>query len=238
MKQAVALPGAFAGGDLEGLVWLEGLREHELSVWAARWDGRSWGAPELVSPPGPGAQLAPSVAVLDDDSWLLVWAAVDGEDDEIMWSRRGATGWTSPARLHPDNSVPDITPAVTPIRGGAMVVWSCVDDRHFRLRSARFDGAGWSAASPPFGVLGSHRPLFLHRDHQPVLLYRTSWPAGWSVVDHDLDGRVRRQTFLERSSAEQPLVDVRGEREVLFLHPSRAPQAAPTEMRVPWEPEP
>ena len=99
-------------GELVGLAWLEGSDASALGVRAAGWNGAGFSAAEWVAPPIDGSQLALSGAVLADGSWLLVWSAFDGGDDEILWSRRDGTTWTAPARLHADNRVPDITPVV------------------------------------------------------------------------------------------------------------------------------
>ena len=216
-------------------MWLEGTRQEELSVWSAAWNGDGWGDPELVSPPGPGAQLAPSVAVLGDGSWLLVWAAVDGEDDEILWSRRGDTGWTIPARIHQDNTVPDITPVVAPIRGGALAAWSFLDGRHFRLRTARFDGAAWEV-SEPFGFDGSLGPRFVRRAGRPSLLYRTTSPGGWAVTGYDQDGRAANRAFLPQRDGRPPILDLRNPEGVVLILPEMPPETPPVESWLPWEP--
>ena len=227
-------------GRLLGLVWLEGRVQSESTVWAARWAGSAWGAPELVSPVAAGAQLAPSVTVLADASWLLVWSAVDGHDDEIVWSRRGAGQagkWSPPAPVHPGNEVPDITPAVTAVEGGAVAVWSFLDRLDFRLISARFDGSEWTLGEP-FGHKGSHRARFFAREGRPALLYRTSVPAGWMVVDHDAAGHEVRRAFVPRSHAGQPMLDLRAPEAVRLVLPAPGEPVPTTEIRGAWEPRP
>ena len=127
------------GGRLAGLAWLEGDDDRSFSVRAALWTGQRWQAPERVSFPGPGSQLALTGAVLADGSWLLAWSAFDGHDDEIVWSRRAGSAWQPVKRLYPDNSVPDITPALAATAdGGALIAWSRFDGHGYALRMARF----------------------------------------------------------------------------------------------------
>jgi hypothetical protein len=126
-------------GELVGLAWLEGDDREANAVRAARWTGTEWDAIETVAPPVHQAQLALSSAVLDDGSWLLVWAAVVDGDDDILWSRYHGGQWSASGKLHPENDVPDIVPAVAAVDGGALVSWSWFDGSDYRIRVARFD---------------------------------------------------------------------------------------------------
>jgi len=144
------------GGALAGLAWLEGDGGQSLAVRAARLRDGRWTAPDTVAPPGPGSQLALAGAVLADGSWLLAWSAFDGNDDEILWSRRAAgtvganARWTAPRRAADDNRVPDITPALTAAGDGALLSWSRYDGNDYRLVMARLGaGSGPQAAAKP-----------------------------------------------------------------------------------------
>lgn len=141
------------GGALAGLAWLEGDGGQSLAVRAARLGDGRWTAPDTVAPPGPGSQLALAGAVLADGSWLLAWSAFDGNDDEILWSRRTAAAnarWTAPRRAAEDNRVPDITPALTAAGDGALLSWSRYDGNDYRLVMARLGaGSGLQAAAKP-----------------------------------------------------------------------------------------
>lgn len=201
-----------ADGRLEGLAWLEGTRQEDLVVWAAQWNGTTWGEPEVVSAQGigpvAGAQLALDGAILDDGSWLLVWAAVDGEDDEILWSRRTVDGWSTPARVHEPNSVPDITPTVAALPGGgAVVAWSALDGWHYRIRQARFDGESW-LSEPTFGAEGSTRPGFLYHGLERTLLYHSVVPDRWSLRELDQEGVARRGANLQIPIDSRPVLDL------------------------------
>jgi hypothetical protein len=197
------------GGRLAGLAWMEGDGDRTLSARAAAWTGQEWQPAERVSFPGPGSQLALTGAVLTDGSWLLAWSAFDGQDDEIVWSRRVGNVWQPVKRLHANNSVPDITPAiVAKPDGGALAAWSRYDGHGYQLRLARFDpaqGGEWRdehAAGPS----GSLYPTFVGG---PRLLYLDASPRGWSVLDLDAQGRVKARASVA-SSLDRPVVAVTG----------------------------
>ena len=174
-------------GRLAGMAWLEGEAGSPLAVRAAAWDGERWQAPEGVAPVGPGSQLALAGAVLDDGSWLLVWTAYDGTDDETVWAVRRAGEWLPAARLSADNEVPDITPAVVAVDGGALAAWSRYDGRQYRLRTARFAEGVWSSEDWA-GPAGSLFPSFSGARDRPLLLYRDGAARGWAVAELDSEG--------------------------------------------------
>lgn len=191
-------------GSLEGIAWLEGDGDRTLSVRAAAWDGQAWRAPEPVSVPGPGSQLALSGAVLADGSWLLAWSAFDGRDDEVVWSRRTAEGW-SPVRPLSNNDVPDVVPALASSGNGALIAWSRYDGHSYRLHLARFADGRWvdeRAVAPA----GSLLPSFLETGDGLYLLYRTARPKGWSVQEIDRTGKTLRQVDLLADPPERPVI--------------------------------
>lgn len=191
-------------GRLEGLAWLEGDGDRSLSVRAAAWDGQAWRTPEPISIPGPGSQLALSGAVLADGSWLLAWTAFDGQDDEVVWSRRTAEGW-SPVRPMSDNAVPDITPALAVSGKGALLAWSRFDGQSYRLHLARFADGRWldERAAAPAGTL---LPSFQETEDGLYLLYRTARPKGWSVQELDRIGKTLRQIDVGSDPPERPVI--------------------------------
>lgn len=195
------------GGRLAGVAWLEGQDQRSLAVFAAAWDGRGWSAPRQVAAPGPGSQLALSAAVLGDGSWLLVWSAYDGEDDEIVWSRRIGDTWLAPARLSADNPVPDITPALTVTDGGALVAWSRYDGHSYRLRLARFDGGAWGGERWA-AAAGSLFPSFSGGGDRPRLLYRDARARGWSLLELDAAGVERSHASAAATPGVRPVVEV------------------------------
>jgi hypothetical protein len=201
-------PVLLADGDgrLAGMAWLEGDGLRSLGVRASAWDGEQWEAPVRIAPPGPGSQLALSGAALADGSWLLVWSAFDGADDEILWSLRAPDGtWSKARRVSADNAVPDITPAVTASANGALVAWSRFDGEGYRLHVARFAGSGWRgerAAAPT----GSVHPSFEGSPARPLLLFRSVVPQAWSVLQLDPAGRTLARATVPSSLGRPVLV--------------------------------
>jgi len=197
-----------AADRLAGVAWIEG-GERAQAVRFAAWDGEVWGAAETVSPPGPGSQLAPAAAVLDDGTPLLVWSAFDGADDEILWSARTAEGWSEPRRLAEDDRVPDVTPAVAAVPGGALAAWSRYDEGEYRLWTAAFRDGRWEPARRA-GEPGSLFPTFVAGGERPRILYRTADPAGWAVLELDGAGRALRWAGAAGRAPERPVVVYEG----------------------------
>ncbi len=192
-------------GELVGMAWLEGDGARALEVRAAGWDGEAWGVSELVSPRGPGSQVAPRLTVLEDGSWLLVWAAFDGLDDEILWSRRRSGAWSPPQRLHPDNDVFDITPRVARTGWGAVAVWSRFDGSDYRLELSHFSGGVWSP-SRSIGGRGSGDPLLITSERGLLLLFHTVESGSWSVLELATDGAPERLAEVAEATYERPLL--------------------------------
>ena len=193
------------GGRLAAVAWLEGDDDRSLSVRAALWTGKRWQAPERVSYPGPGSQLALTGAVLTDGSWLLAWSAFDGQDDEIVWSLHTGGAWRPVKRVHPNNAVPDITPALTATAdGGALIAWSRFGGHGYQLRLAHFDRAGdgrW-ADEHAAGPSGSLYPTFVGTR---LLYLDAAAPRSWSVLDLDGAGKVKAKASVA-STLDRPVV--------------------------------
>lgn len=196
-------------GTLAGLVWLEGDGDRMLSVRAAAWNGHAWKEIETVSQPGPGSQLALAGAVLADGSWLLAWSAFDGQDDEIVWARRTAAGWSQPRPVSPNNDIPDITPAVAASGNGALVAWSRYDGESYRLHLARFDRNGWRDERPA-GPTGSVFPSFQSTEEGLYLLHLNAFPRAWSVLELNPAGKVLRRATTPSALAERPVLGEAG----------------------------
>jgi hypothetical protein len=216
------------GGRLAGIAWLEGDDGRSLSVRASVWTGKRWQAPERVSFPGPGSQLALTGAVLADGSWLLAWSAFDGQDDEIVWARRQGDAWQPVQRLS-NNSVPDITPALTATAdGGALIAWSRFDGQGYQMRMARFSRDGWRDEHPA-AASGSLYPTFLGPSR--LLYLDAAAPRSWTVLDLDGQGRVKGKASAP-STLERPAVAFEGNQVRMRWPAARRQVTAPLE-RVP-----
>lgn len=220
-------------GQLAGLAWLEGSGPRSLAVRAAAWSEGRWEAPVAISRPGPGSQLALTGAALADGSWLLAWSAFDGQDDEIVWSRRSPDGAWSPAqRVSAGNEVPDVVPALTATGNGALLSWNRFDGEGYSLLLARFSGGAWRderKVAPP----GSLYPSFVDEAGRPVLVYLSATsPRAWSVLELDTAGRVLGRAAVP-SPLDRPVVGFDAS-EVRMRWPAAAREsAAPLERKNP-----
>lgn len=134
---------ATGAGGLEGLAWLEAIRPRGQEVWLAPYRGGGFEPATRLIGAGPGSQTALDAAVLADGSWLLVWAAFDGSDDDLVWRQRLPDGSWTGGRISADNEVPDIAPQVLVTADGAALAWSRFDGSVYRVRTARFTQGEW-----------------------------------------------------------------------------------------------
>lgn len=205
--------------ELGGIAWLEGKHPGSLSIRAAGWTGNDWQPVEIVSPPLKGSQTGLSGAVLADGSWLLVWAAFDGHDDEIYWSLRKGGNWSSPRRLAPSNPWPDITPKVVATKTGALVAWSRRDGDDYRLTISRFDGSRWQAPQT-VGGKGSVDPQLTTVDQKIYLLFNTASTDSWTILELESTGRVRRRASVPGPGDEGPVLTWTSSHQVGLRSPS------------------
>ncbi len=189
---------------LEGCAWLEGSNQQDFTVLASAWNGTSWERVESVSIQKTGPQLALSATVLEDGTWLLLWAGFDGTDDDIFWSRRLDGIWSKPRRLHADNRVPDILPTVTATGNSAHAAWSFFDGNDYRIQTARWTGSGW-AAGPILTGRGPGQAAFETVAGRSFLTFRTVVPEVWNLVEFDPAG-MQRQTAVASPFTERPLL--------------------------------
>jgi|GEM_PF-2133128 len=228
---AEPLPLTF-GNDLRGMLWLAGDGPRSTSVLFAEWLGDHWGPTEVVSPPGKGSQIALAATALGDGSFLAVWSAYDGSDDEIVWSRYRDRSWSRPAPVAADNWVPDITPAVTDLGGRAVAVWSHYEAGGYRLVMSRLDGDQWSKPRP-FAAAGSLFPRFDHSADGTLLLYRDARSGVWNVLKLDRDLRTTARASIDTGGAVEPAVLAAGPEGLDVVPGPDRPR-----ITVPWAPVP
>jgi|CXWL01.1.fsa_nt_gi hypothetical protein len=202
-------PELLADREPRALAWLQGNDPSRLAVMASEWLGDDrWQAPVEVAAPAAGSQLALSGAVLDDASHsrLLVWSRFDGHDDEIVWSTStGGAAWSAPLPVASDNAVPDISPSLLAVDGGALLVWSRYDGNDYRVVVSRWQDGHFS---PPrtIGPRGSVFPTLATDGRQVSLLYRTAAPGGWGAASLGVSGDVLRRAAVESARQERPVL--------------------------------
>ena len=200
------------GRGIRALVWFAGEAHHQHAVRAAEWLDGHWGETQTISPPGKGTQIALATAALDDGSSLAVWAAFDGQDDEILWSRQLHGSWSRPRPIAEDNAVPDVTPSLFPTAGGALVTWSRYDGNDYRVNVSRFDGEGWTSPTV-VGSRGTTEPTFSDAA-KPYLIYHRADPVAWGVIELDASGKALRETSIEIADPRRPVLFEVSERTV------------------------
>jgi hypothetical protein len=205
--------------ELGGLAWLEGPDPGSMSVRSASWTGSEWKPVQVVSPPIKGSQTGLTSTVLADGSWLLVWAAFDGHDDDIYWSQKKGSNWTPPTRLTGNNNWPDITPEVIATRKGALAAWSRFDGNDYRLTISRFDGSRWGAPQT-VGGRGSVDPQLTTSGGQIYLLFNSASTASWSVLEIQPSGRIGRRASLPGPGDEMPVLTWTSSHQVGLRSPS------------------
>ena len=129
------------------IAWVDGSMETDGIVASHGRAGR-FSPPEVVSGIDTSEDLVPQVGFDRVGSTVVVWAGLDGHDDEILWSRRGADGtWSREARIHADNAVPDITPSLARDGHGVLhVAWSMYEADGYQVMTSPFDGRAWGPA--------------------------------------------------------------------------------------------
>jgi hypothetical protein len=191
---------------LESLIWIEGADTQSGAVKSAFWRDSSWTEPIVIAPAGQGTQIALRAQRLVDNSFLAVWAAFDGQDDEILWSRFAGGTW-SPARALTANGVPDVTPDVVAVGNGALIAWSFYDGNDYRLNISRFDAASASWSTPTvFGGKGSVMPRLSATENGAIAVARQASPRQWSIFELDAQGLTRRSAAAPVERLEPPAV--------------------------------
>lgn len=231
-EMAMALTPVLGPAGLEALFWIDGKNAQAGAVKVALWDGQAFGATGTLAPAGPGTQTGLQVLRLADGSWLAVWSAYDGQDDELMWSRGSKYGF-SPAKKLTDNAVPDVTPTLRRSGDGAILVWSFYDGSDYRLKSTTFKD--WSFTDGEvFGGKGASLPSFTD-NATPTLTFRQVEPESWRVVELNAEGKKVREASIAAATRRSPRVLAIDDKAVTFEWSASDAEASPVSFVVPWE---
>jgi len=135
--------------DAEGNIWVmwseANAKATELRYRIKHKVSNTWGEVKSFET-GFGNNALP--ALITDKKGVLwsFWAAVDGEDDEIFYSRYESGSWHKPLRVAPDNKVPDLEPRVALNKfGEPRVSWNSFDMATYKYRNkvAEWSKDGW-----------------------------------------------------------------------------------------------
>lgn len=227
------IPAPILGPEgLEALLWIEGKNQQTGGVKFASFAGGAFGPVKTLAPPGPGTQTGLEAIRLADGSWLAVWSAYDGQDDEILWSRGSTQGWSPPKALTA-NLVPDLTPILRPTRTGALMVWSFYDGNDYRLQSARFEDWSWNIGEV-FGGKGSSQPFFAETPRTTVA-FRQVEPEAWRVVELNDDATLGREVSLPTATRRPPTILAMDDQAVTIEWSTTDSGKNPVSIVVPWE---
>ncbi len=122
-------------------------------VWARRFDGSSWGAPQPMRPVDNdgGATTCdsspPQVAVDANGRALAVWAELNGTLTTIWANRFDGSSWGSPVQIQVNKTSDARTPRIAMTQAGdALVVWAETDGFRYNIWANRFAGGSWGTA--------------------------------------------------------------------------------------------
>jgi hypothetical protein len=134
-----------------------------------------------------------------------------------------------------DNAVPDTTPALTAVPGGALLAWSRYDGNDYRVVTSRFRSGTWTRPETAAGA-GTFYPTFEPAGSgKPLLLYRTADPQGWEALAVDTAGRPVRRAFVQTAGKARPRITGTADG-VTFRWPAVAGPGA--ERAAAWERKP
>ncbi|MFN7971206.1 MAG: hypothetical protein U0166_02485 [Acidobacteriota bacterium] len=127
------------------VAWVDGSMGDD-NIVVSRFEGGVFTRPERVSAPDATEDLVPQIAFDLTGTPVVVWSGRVGEAlDDVLWSRRDGQMWSPEARLHAENQVPDVTPALgRDGTGNLWVAWSSLEDKTaYQVFAARLDGKAW-----------------------------------------------------------------------------------------------
>ncbi|MGW8193945.1 MAG: hypothetical protein ACWGOX_06730 [Desulforhopalus sp.] len=107
--------------------------------------------------------FSPSIVVDHQNTPWLSWAIDDGSDEDIYYSCWNGSGWQAPQRVHPDNTVPDITPTIgLGPNGQPWISWESFDGNEYVTRTVFWHHDAWQ----PFAEGSSRRTFQLLAESQ------------------------------------------------------------------------
>jgi hypothetical protein len=217
----------------ETLLWFESEGQRDQVLLTARRVGDAWGEPEVVSPRRAGSQMALTAVRLDDGSLLAAWAAFDGQDTDILYSRRENGRWSKPQAVTPPDPHNDITPKLLATRGGALLAWSRATERQYRVLISSYRGGFWQLPLT-LGTAGTVYPTF-QEGAEPVLLFQHAVPAAWEVLRLGPNGGLRDRGRIVTERDAVPVVESVDDEGALLSWPAEGVEKRAGRERVVWD---
>ncbi len=117
------------------------------NIWANRFDGTSWGTPELIETNDADSAFAPQIAIDDNGNALVVWYQSDVARFNIWANRFDGTSWGTAELIETDNAGSARVPQIAfDSSGNAIAVWYQSDGTRDNIWANRFDGTSWGTA--------------------------------------------------------------------------------------------
>ncbi len=94
-------------------------------IYAARWDGAAWGAPERITPADGATDDAPSVAFLPGGDAIAVWLTRSNGVRRVRYSVRAQAGgsWSAPATVVESGHLLERPSVLAAVDGTVRVLW-------------------------------------------------------------------------------------------------------------------
>jgi len=121
----------------------------QVSIWANRFDGGTWGTAELIENDNAGSAEKPQVAMAPDGTAIAVWRQYDGAQFSIWANWFDGGTWGTAELIENDNAGSAEKPQVAMAPDGtAIAVWRQSDGTRYNIWANRFDGGTWGTAEP------------------------------------------------------------------------------------------
>ena len=156
------------------------------SIQYAYWTGINWSpAFNLEQADNRWDTSIEAVFTSEGHIWAA-WSWEDGNDDEIVFSYYNGTSWNTKKRIHENNSIPDIDPAIgLDSNQEPVIVWLRYNDNHYRLYYSYHKNSVWSTPALVYkdnnSIENSNPMLYQENGHLKLLfknqfgIYGSTW---------------------------------------------------------------
>jgi hypothetical protein len=110
------------------------------NAWANRFDGSTWGTPELIETDNAGDVLYPRISMDSTGTAIAVWGQSDGIRYNIWANRFNGSAWGTPELIETDNAGDALYPQISMDDvGTAIAVWGQSDGTRYNAWANRFE---------------------------------------------------------------------------------------------------